>query len=285
MLTGTPLDLTPFGGLLAALGWLYWLLALALVLLALWWPKRWWVKLVSAAVVLCAGIYPVFVRPVEKRVEAANQEQERFKARLDAAMALFEQRCKTAGEKITRPVENVEGVVWMKWRDKIDVKDDFDQFKPSGIAGWNEVEVENKTITPIIELTEIDSREVGYFMERPISHTIGNYELSGVVDGLIASGFRSPKLPFFCLSEFKKEMSDSQPDGQALISMLVTQELNADGFPIYGCYITGRHWYFIVLKGLEYAISKSYSADDDGIFDIYRIMLSLKQTIYKRLKK
>ena len=152
-----------------------------------------------------------------------------------------------------------------------------------GIAGWNEVEVENKTITPIIELTEIDSREVGYFMERPISHTIGNYELSGVVDGLIASGFRSPKLPFFCLSEFKKEMSESQPNGQALIAMLVTQELNADGFPVYGCYITGRHWYFIVLKGAKYAISKSYSADDDGIFDIFRIMLGLKHLIHQRL--
>ena len=154
-----------------------------------------------------------------------------------------------------------------------------------GITGWNEVEVENKTITPIIELTEIDSREVSYFMERPISHTIGNYELSGVVDGLIASGFRSPKLPFFCLSEFKKEMTDSQPDGQALIAMLVTQDLNSDDFPVYGCYIVGLHWFSIVLKGKEYAISKRYSADDEGIFDIYRIMLGLKQRIHHRLKQ
>ncbi|MBE7418540.1 MAG: tripartite tricarboxylate transporter TctB family protein [Ideonella sp.] len=125
MLTGTPLDLTPYGGVLAALGWLYWLLALGIVVLALWWPKRWWVKLAAAAVVLGGVVYPVFVRPVHKRV----QEQQQFKARLDAATARFEMRCKSAGEKIARAVEGVEGVVWLKWREPRDVQDDFDQYK------------------------------------------------------------------------------------------------------------------------------------------------------------
>ena len=152
-----------------------------------------------------------------------------------------------------------------------------------GVDGWNEVEVENKIISPIIELTEIDSRKVSYFLERPLSHTLGNYELTGIIDGMIASGFRDPDAPYFCMSEFKKEMGSGTPNGQALISMLVAQDINADGFPVYGCYITGRHWYFIVLKENKYAISKSYSADDDGIFDIFRIMLGLKEMIYKRL--
>lgn len=129
MLTGTPLDLTPFGGVLAALGWLYWLVALGIVLLALWWPKRWWMKLVSAVVVLGVVVYPVFIRPVEKHVQAVRSEQEQFKAKLDAATAHFEMRCKNAGEKIVRTVDNVEGVVWMKWRDNGDVKDDYDQYK------------------------------------------------------------------------------------------------------------------------------------------------------------
>ena len=129
MLTGTPLDLTPFGGLLAAIGWLYWLAALAIVFLALWWPKRWCVKLASALVVSGAVIYPVFVRPVEQRVDAARQQQDEFKARLADAMAHFEMRCKSAGEKIARTVDNVEGVVWMKWRDKPAYNADTDQFR------------------------------------------------------------------------------------------------------------------------------------------------------------
>ena len=157
-----------------------------------------------------------------------------------------------------------------------------------GIDAWNEVEVENKTISPIIGLTEIDSRKVSYFLERPLTHTVGNYELTGVVDGMIASGFRDPDAPYFCLSEFKKdefkrELSGGTPSGQALVSMLVAQDLNADGFPVYGCYITGRHWYFIALKENKYAISKRYSADDNGIFDIFRIMLGLKHLVHQRL--
>jgi hypothetical protein len=135
MLTGTPLDLTPFGGVLAALGWLYWLAALGIVLLALWWPKRWWLKLAFGLAVGGAVVYPLFVRPVEKRVDAARLEREQFKSRLDSASAHFEMRCKGAGEKITRNVDRVEGVVWMKWRDKRDVNDDYDQFKLSDPYG------------------------------------------------------------------------------------------------------------------------------------------------------
>ena len=127
MLTGTPLDLTPFGGLLAAIGWLYWLAALAIVLLALWWPKRWWVKLASALVVSGVVVYPVFVRPVEQRVDAVRQKQDEFKARLAAAMAHFEMRCKSAGEKVTRAVDNIDGVAWMKWRP--DSANQSDQFR------------------------------------------------------------------------------------------------------------------------------------------------------------
>jgi hypothetical protein len=42
------------------------------------------------------------------------------RARLDESMSLFKERCKSAGEKITRTVDNVEGVVWMKWRESSD---------------------------------------------------------------------------------------------------------------------------------------------------------------------
>lgn len=124
MLTGTPLDLTPLGPLLSWLGVAYWVLALALAGLALWVLGRWWLKVPAAIGILVVFVYPVLThrREVELRVDAA-------KAKLDAATAQFEMRCKSAGEKIVRTVDNVEGVVWMKWRDQRDVKDDFDQYK------------------------------------------------------------------------------------------------------------------------------------------------------------
>ena len=41
---------------------------------------------------------------------------------------------------------------------------------------------------------------------------------------MIATGFRSPKKPYFCLNEYKRGTDpDDDPKGQALIAMLVAQ--------------------------------------------------------------
>ncbi len=127
-MTGTPLDLTPFGPLLSALGLLYWLLAIALIAFALWYPNRWLFKLPLAALVLVAFAYPV-VRHAQLQQVQSNESQ----ARLDAAMALFAERCRTAGERIVRTVEGVEGVVLMKWRpERTNYADQFKLDDPYG---------------------------------------------------------------------------------------------------------------------------------------------------------
>ncbi|TAE30790.1 MAG: hypothetical protein EAZ91_09160 [Cytophagales bacterium] len=142
---------------------------------------------------------------------------------------------------------------------------------------WNEVELENKIISPIIVLSEIDNKQFAYFLERELRITIGNYELSGKVDGMIATGFRRPKQPYFCLNEYKRGTDpNGDPRGQALIAMFVAQQLNANNDPIFGCYIIGRSWYFMALVGKEYAISNVYTCTDDGIFDIFRILKGLR---------
>ena len=66
---------------------------------------------------------------------------------------------------------------------------------------WNEVELENKLISPVIVFSGIESRRFVYFLERELSVTIGEHELSGRVDGMIATGYRNPKVPYFCLNE------------------------------------------------------------------------------------
>jgi hypothetical protein len=117
-MTGTPLDLTPFGSLLSAVGVIYWLLAA----LGLWWalrgPTPWRTKLLRVIpVVLLFGFIP----------GRLGWEQFQARKRLNTAVALFQERCKSAGEKVSRTVENVDGVVWMKWRE-VKTKDS-DQFK------------------------------------------------------------------------------------------------------------------------------------------------------------
>ena len=60
-------------------------------------------------------------------------------------------------------------------------------------------------------------------------------------------------------------------------------KLNDNKSPIFGCFVIGRNWYFLVLQGKKYAISKDYSCVDDEVFDIYRILKSLNYQIEKLL--
>jgi hypothetical protein len=151
---------------------------------------------------------------------------------------------------------------------------------------WNEVELENKFISPLIILSKIDNERFSYFLARELATTIGEYELLGKVDGMIASGFRSPKKPFFCLKEYKRQTDpDGDPRGQCLIAMLVAQHLNQNQQPIYGCYVIGKLWHFMVLEGKEYAISSGLLCTNDEIFAIFRIIKGLKYLIEKQLSK
>ena len=107
-MTGTPLDLTPFGSVLTGIGVIYWLLALAALIVAVKVPKSRRRKLIATSVVVCLfGYLPA--SGIVRTYVARNA--------LAEATAHFEMRCKTAGEKVTRTVENVDGVVWMKWRE------------------------------------------------------------------------------------------------------------------------------------------------------------------------
>lgn len=105
MNTGTPLDLTAFGSLLRSVGVLYWLLVLVVLFLSLKSARGWRSGLWRAAIVLV-----VMVGPVGAYVWNLHLKQQAAKARIGAATARFEDRCKQAGAKIYRTVDDVEGV-------------------------------------------------------------------------------------------------------------------------------------------------------------------------------
>lgn len=153
------------------------------------------------------------------------------------------------------------------------------------LLSWNEQELSLNFIGPLFGLINFSSKKYNFFAERYISAKIGNYELSGEPDGMIASGFRSPEVPFFAFQEYKKEKDpNGDPMAQTLAAMLVGQALNEKETPIYGCYVIGQNWSFMVLNGKEYAISGSYSAiQPNDIWDIVRILKSLKEIILHKL--
>lgn len=154
-----------------------------------------------------------------------------------------------------------------------------------GGRAWNEVELENKFISPMIMTADIDDEQIGYFLERPLSGIIGDYELSGIVDGVIATGIRNPHLPYFCFHEYKRSLENQgTPDGQVLAAMLVAREKNNNKLPIYGLFVVGLMWNFMVLNNNQYCISKSYNADDDEIFTIFKMLKTLKKIIKSELQ-
>ena len=153
-----------------------------------------------------------------------------------------------------------------------------------GGKGWNESELENKFISPVFMAAKFDDKIIGYFLERPLKGIVGDYELSGIVDGMIARGFRDPNKPFFCMHEYKRSVdNDGQPDAQALVAMMVVQAEENSRKPLYGLYIVGLIWNFMVLNGNEYCVSKDYNASTQEIFDIFRIMKNIKVIIQTKL--
>ncbi len=153
-----------------------------------------------------------------------------------------------------------------------------------GGKGWNEYELENKFISPVFMVTKFDDRIIGYFVERKLEGQVGNYFLSGTVDGMIATGFRDPEKPLFCLHEYKRSVdNEGSPDAQALAAMLVVQADEGGTKPIYGLYIVGLIWNFMVLEGKQYAISKSYNAENEDIFELFKMLKALKQIIKTEL--
>ena len=162
----------------------------------------------------------------------------------------------------------------------------FDLQQPLIWAGksWNEVELENKFISPLITAVKFDNRKISYFLERPLSAIVGDYELSGIVDGMIATGFRDPDRPLFCMHEYKRSIGNqSAPDAQALAAMLVAREINNNDKPIYGLYVVGLIWNFMVLNGNDYYISKDYKSDNEEIFLIFKMLKALQKIIKDEL--
>lgn len=174
---------------------------------------------------------------------------------------------------------------WLSFSYTIDdyEKKYLDELKAVYLIGgddWNEVELENKFISPLFVFAKMDSKQFAYFLERELSATIGDYEIIGKVDGMIATGFRNPRKPYFCLNEYKRQTDpNGDPRAQVLIAMLAAQQINQDDNPIYGCYIIGRSWYFMVLVGQEYAISNVFTCTDEELYDIFRILKGLRKGI------
>ncbi len=151
---------------------------------------------------------------------------------------------------------------------------------------WNEYELAGYFVQPLFSFVDFTTPYFNDFGDRLISTIVNGVELVGKPDGIIASGFREPELPFFAFTEYKPETDPyGDPYGQCLAAMMVGQRLNENKYPMYGCVVKGADWNFMLLEGTSYAISKRFVADDEEIFDIFRILKSLKNILLSNFQK
>lgn len=157
------------------------------------------------------------------------------------------------------------------------------------VPRWNEDELKIFFISGILRLLNYEKVDVySAFAQRNLGASLTTLDgelvyVNGRVDFLVSAGDYSPEAPYFCLHEYKKERgTDSDPLGQLLVAMLVAQTHNEEKFPLYGAYVFGRYWYFVILDDDKYVISRSYDASEEPIYEVYKILRKLKGIIEKR---
>lgn len=152
---------------------------------------------------------------------------------------------------------------------------------------WNEEELKMNFISLVFRMANLNvEKKMKIFYERPLSGIVQDFKISVITDCMVASPKNSgrPDAPYFFLQEFKRSKSDdNDPEGQMLAAMILAQELNQDGKPLYGCWLQGRIWYFTVLNGKDYCVSKLFDASDpEDLLQIVFILRKLKDLILNR---
>jgi len=187
---------------------------------------------------------------------------------------------------IERNDENIILKSWLESQKEIEVfeKRQLDIYKhilKNNVNAWNEDELKMQFIAPLLALINFNTPKFKPFTQRSLTLSNEKYQISGIVDFMIATGKTRPKEPYFFLHEYKQQHPSKKNDplGQLLIAMIVAQIKNDDTNPVYGVLVEGRAWYFIVLHEKEYAVSSIYDACVDDIYQIYSILCKVKNYI------
>lgn len=172
------------------------------------------------------------------------------------------------------------------------------------VRSWNEQELRERFIVPVIELVDFDlyDLEVVSFAERPMQVTYNKSIIQGKVEWMVASGLFEPEHPFFFVHEYKREKdASSDPVGQLLATLFTAKTLNSqqkkvtlfnptptsfENIPLYGTYITGRFWFFVRLKNNKYYISEAYNSTEvEDLQSIFKLLKAQKEMIIELVHK
>lgn len=165
----------------------------------------------------------------------------------------------------------------------VDVKDDIKTFLSviqerliDNADAWNEDEFKMFFIAPLLSQMPLEIDDFKPFTQRTLSAKFPelDLEVSGKVEFVIARGKQRPKQPYFFLHEYKQERRrENDPLGQLLISMIAARQNNEKKTPLFGCYVVGRDWFFVVLEEQTYSVSLACDATKNH--ELYQIVAML----------
>ena len=149
------------------------------------------------------------------------------------------------------------------------------------IIGWQEEDLKMLFISPVLFLAQIkNTKRYLTFFERTIEGTINGHYLKTKTDFMVASGsvgiFKVPYFHFQEYKPFKNPSGDSM--GQLLEAMLIAQQKNDNGKPIYGCEIIGKYWSFVIMQHRTYCVSDAYDCTKKA--DLMQIIAILRKFKY-----
>ena len=152
---------------------------------------------------------------------------------------------------------------------------------------WNESELSFHFLAPFIRLVKFNTDKYSAFLESKLSVSVDQQIVQGKVDFLIATGKQIPIAPFFAFHEYKPQLAHAgDPLGQLLMAMIAAQEENKKqniDIPLYGTYVIGRFFFFVVLHEKKYAVSLAYDATQEDIYQIFCIFKEVKKYIDQRV--
>lgn len=145
------------------------------------------------------------------------------------------------------------------------------------IDGWHEEDLKMKFICFVLRLGNlVDNDKFHTYFERTLESTVEGHFLKIKTDFMLAKGILDmPQIPYFHFQEYKRQTDpNGNPVAQVLEAMLIAQTLNKNNKPIYGAYVIGKFWNFIILENKTYSISKTFDCTEQA--DLMKIIAMLR---------
>jgi hypothetical protein len=154
---------------------------------------------------------------------------------------------------------------------------------------WNEDELKFYFIGPLVSLVNFNGENYSGFNQRTLAFQLKDVNgeevpMKGRVELMVAKGKQDPREPYFFLHEYKPEKRrDNDPLGQLMAAMLTAQAANKAVFPLKGCYVVGRFWFFVVLNGSKYSLSRAYDSAGKDLVTVFSMLKMAKDEVVQRM--